>query len=94
MDRVSGAIMGALIDDALGLGCHWYYDLDAMRRDYGPWISDYTTPKASVARMECNGIRDFERTGWPQLPRIAALSLHPGYGLVMCFWEFTYPAGE
>ena len=46
MDRVSGAIMGAIVGDALGLGCHWYYDLDAMRRDYGPWITDYTTPKA------------------------------------------------
>jgi ADP-ribosylglycohydrolase len=46
MDRVSGAVMGALIGDALGLGCHWYYDLDAMRRDYGPWVSDYTTPRA------------------------------------------------
>lgn len=45
MDRVSGAVMGALIGDALGLGCHWYYDLDAMRRDYGPWVSDYTTPR-------------------------------------------------
>jgi len=47
MDRVSGAIMGALIGDALGLGCHWYYDLDAMRRDYGPWVTDYTTPQAN-----------------------------------------------
>ena len=45
MDRVSGAIMGALIGDALGLGCHWYYDLNAMRQDYGPWVNDYTTPK-------------------------------------------------
>ncbi|OAJ71454.1 ADP-ribosylglycohydrolase [Methylobacillus sp. MM3] len=45
MDRVSGAVMGALIGDALGLGCHWYYDLNAMRRDYGPWVSDYTTPR-------------------------------------------------
>lgn len=46
MDRASGAVMGALIGDALGLGCHWYYDLEAMRRDYGPWVSDYTTPRA------------------------------------------------
>ncbi len=46
MDRVSGAIMGALIGDALGLGCHWYYDLDAMRQDYGPWVNGYTTPKS------------------------------------------------
>ncbi len=44
-DRAAGAVMGALIGDALGLGCHWYYDLDEMRRDFGPWISDYTTPK-------------------------------------------------
>jgi ADP-ribosylglycohydrolase len=45
MDRAAGAIMGAFIGDALGLGCHWYYNLDEQRRDYGPWISDYTTPK-------------------------------------------------
>ena len=45
MDRVSGAIMGALVGDALGLGCHWYYDLAELRKDYGPWINGYTTPK-------------------------------------------------
>lgn len=45
MDRAAGAIMGAFIGDALGLGCHWYYNLDELRRDYGPWISGYTTPK-------------------------------------------------
>ena len=45
MDRTAGAIMGALIGDALGLGCHWYYDLAEMRRDYGDWVSGYTTPK-------------------------------------------------
>ena len=37
--------MGALIGDALGVGPHWYYDLDEMRRDYGDWIADYTEPK-------------------------------------------------
>lgn len=37
--------MGALIGDALGLGPHWYYDLDEMRRDYGEWITGYTDPK-------------------------------------------------
>lgn len=37
--------MGALIGDALGLGCHWYYNLDELHQDYGPWISGYTTPK-------------------------------------------------
>lgn len=44
-DRAAGAIIGALIGDALGLGCHWYYDLDQLHRDYGNWITDYTTPK-------------------------------------------------
>ncbi len=44
-DRASGAVMGALIGDALGVGPHWYYDLDEMRRDYGDWIADYTEPK-------------------------------------------------
>ncbi|MBV6272278.1 ADP-ribosylglycohydrolase family protein [Alcaligenaceae bacterium CGII-47] len=37
--------MGTFIGDALALGPHWYYDLDALRADYGPWITDYTTPK-------------------------------------------------
>ncbi len=44
-DRAVGAVMGTLIGDALGLGCHWYYDLAAMRADYGAWISDYTDQK-------------------------------------------------
>ena len=34
-DRAAGAIMGAFIGDALGLGPHWYYDLAELRRDYG-----------------------------------------------------------
>jgi len=44
-DRAAGAIMGAFIGDALGLGPHWYYDLDELRRDYGAWISGYTDPR-------------------------------------------------
>lgn len=43
--RAAGAVMGALIGDALGVGPHWYYDLDEMRRDYGNWITGYTDPK-------------------------------------------------
>jgi ADP-ribosylglycohydrolase len=44
-DRAAGAVMGAFIGDALGVGPHWYYDLDEMRQDYGDWITGYTTPK-------------------------------------------------
>lgn len=44
-DRAMGALMGAFIGDALALGPHWYYDLDELRADHGPWISDYTTPR-------------------------------------------------
>lgn len=44
-DRAAGALMGAFIGDALGLGPHWYYDLAELRRDYGEWISGYTDPK-------------------------------------------------
>ncbi|CAB1057047.1 ADP-ribosylation/Crystallin J1 [Olavius sp. associated proteobacterium Delta 1] len=44
-DRAAGAVAGALIGDALGLGPHWYYDLNQMRRHFGPWIDGYTDPK-------------------------------------------------
>jgi ADP-ribosylglycohydrolase len=44
-DRAAGAVIGALIGDALGLGPHWYYDLTELRRDYGHWITGYTNPK-------------------------------------------------
>jgi len=44
-DRAAGAVMGAFIGDAMGLGPHWYYDLDELRRDYGPWITGYTDPR-------------------------------------------------
>ncbi|SFM73253.1 ADP-ribosylglycohydrolase family protein [Nitrosomonas communis] len=52
-DRAMGAIMGAFIGDALGLGPHWYYDLNELRRDYGDWISDYTDPKPNRYHAGC-----------------------------------------
>lgn len=44
-DRAMGAIMGAFVGEALGVGPHWYYDLKDLRRTYGDWIDDYTTPE-------------------------------------------------
>src|ERR1700751_6182036 len=44
-DRAAGAVFGALIGDALGLGPHWYYDLAELRKEYGDWIYDYVDPK-------------------------------------------------
>jgi ADP-ribosylglycohydrolase len=44
-ERAAGAIIGALVGDALGLGPHWYYDLKELRAAYGEWIRDYTDPK-------------------------------------------------
>ena len=48
-DRIMGAIMGVLIGDALGVGCHWYYDLENLKKDCGAWISDYSDPKPDEA---------------------------------------------
>jgi len=44
-ERAVGALMGAFIGEALGVGPHWYYDIEALRKDYGSWIDDYTAPK-------------------------------------------------
>ena len=44
-DRALGALMGAFVGDALGVGPHWYYDLDQLVADYGPWVDTYTRPR-------------------------------------------------
>jgi ADP-ribosylglycohydrolase len=44
-ERAKGALIGAFIGEALGVGPHWYYDLDQMRADHGDWIDDYVAPK-------------------------------------------------
>ncbi|EPR37674.1 ADP-ribosylation/Crystallin J1 [Desulfovibrio sp. X2] len=52
-DRAAGALMGAFVGDALGLGPHWYYDLAELRRDFGDWIDGYTDPKPGRYHEGC-----------------------------------------
>lgn len=65
--------MGAMIGDALGLGCHWYYDLEELRADCGEWVAGYMDPDpnrkdrfGSIARYRYEaGLRagDVSQTG-------------------------------
>ena len=38
--RLTGALLGACIADALAMPVHWYYDTAALDRDYGR-VQDY-----------------------------------------------------
>jgi ADP-ribosylglycohydrolase len=58
-NRAAGALLGAFIGDAMGLGPHWYYDLDEQHHDYCMWITDYTAPKPD----RYHGV-SFCRDGW------------------------------
>ena len=61
-DRAMGAVVGMYIGDALGLGPHWYYDLDKLRQDYGDWITDYMAPKQGRYHDGCKP-GDVSQTG-------------------------------
>ena len=43
-NRAAGAMMGAFVGEALGVGPHWFYDLDELQKHYGAWIDGYTRP--------------------------------------------------
>jgi ADP-ribosyl-[dinitrogen reductase] hydrolase len=43
--RCRAALWGVLIGDALAMPVHWYYDREALARDYG-WVQDYRAPRA------------------------------------------------
>lgn len=43
-DRLQNAMLGALVADAVSMPVHWYYDRDALDRDY-PELETYQAPK-------------------------------------------------
>lgn len=60
-DRAAGAVMGLFIGDALGLGPHWYYDLEELRKEYGT-VAGYTDPKPGRYHAGCHA-GDLSQTG-------------------------------
>jgi ADP-ribosyl-[dinitrogen reductase] hydrolase len=44
MTEYPPAFTGSLVADAVAMPIHWYYDREALQRDYGT-ISDYLTPR-------------------------------------------------
>src|SRR5690554_646595 len=44
MTPLRAAFEGALMGDALAMPVHWYYDTEALKRDYGT-VDDYVAPK-------------------------------------------------
>jgi ADP-ribosylglycohydrolase len=42
---LANAFLGSLIADAVAMPVHWYYDRDALDRDYGP-LAGYRDPKS------------------------------------------------
>ena len=41
---LQNAFLGSLVGDAIAMPVHWYYDRDALDRDYGDF-DDYLSPR-------------------------------------------------
>jgi len=72
-DRAMGSIVGMFVGDALGLGPHWYYDLNELRADYGEWVSDYMPPKSGRYHDGCRA-GDVSQTGQVSLLLLRSLA--------------------
>ena len=59
-ERLRGALWGMFVGDALAMPAHWYYDVTALRRDFGV-LSDYQSPKD----YHPNSILSLASTGGP-----------------------------
>jgi len=77
-DRAMGAVVGSFVGDALGLGPHWYYDLNELRADYGEWISGYMPPKPGRYHDGCEA-GDVSQTGQVSLMLLASLAEKGAY---------------
>jgi len=77
-DRAMGAIVGMFVGDALGLGPHWYYNLNELRADYGDWISDYEPPKPGRYHDGCKA-GDVSQTGQVTMLLLASMADKGGY---------------
>ncbi|BDQ35982.1 ADP-ribosylglycohydrolase [Pseudodesulfovibrio nedwellii] len=77
-DRAMGSIVGMFVGDALGLGPHWYYDLNELRKDYGEWISDYMQPKTGRYHDGCRA-GDVSQTGQVSLLLLQSLAVKGKY---------------
>lgn len=77
-DRAQGALVGALIGEALGVGPHWFYDLNELYHHYGTWIDDYTDP---LKDRYHDGLKagELSQQGWIILETARFLSHHQGY---------------
>jgi len=56
-DRAMGAIVGAVIGDALGVGCHWFYDLECLVSEFG-WVDGYVDPRPD---SKCHNMADITK---------------------------------
>jgi ADP-ribosylglycohydrolase len=78
-DRAAGAIVGAFVGDALGLGPHWYYDLDELRRDFGEWIDGYTAPRPDARYHRGMQAGELSQTGLLLLLLLRSVAEKGGY---------------
>nr|CAB3262948.1 uncharacterized protein LOC100185653 [Phallusia mammillata] len=58
-NAVNQAIKGLFIGDSVAMPVHWYYDVPAIKRDFGGWIYKYEAPKndhpTSILRVSNKG---------------------------------------
>lgn len=77
-DRAQGALMGAFIGEALGVGPHWYYDINEMKADYGDWIDTYTKPKKDRYHEGLEA-GELSQAGWIMKKMTEYLTKNDGY---------------